>query len=556
MRRNPSALGSREFDVVVVGGGIAGACVAWDATLRGLSVAIVEQGDFGGGASANSLKIVHGGIRYLQHLDLPRLRASVAERSVLLRIAPHLVEPLPFVIPTYRNVLSGKPVLAAGLRLYDLLSVDRNRRIDDPARRIPRSRLLSRDETLGLLPEIQPDGVSGAAVFHDGLIYNPPRLTLGFVRAAADRGACVANYVEATGLLRDGDRVRGVKARDRVTEEAFEVRGRIVVNAAGGWAPGLLSDEGLLPEPGPTFSRDACFIVDRPLAGRHAIALLTRARDPDAIATRGARHLFLVPWRDSTLIGVWHTIHTSSPDGCRIDERELQAFLAEVNGLGLRFELSREQVRQTCGGLVLFGRNRPDAAELRYGKRSLIIDHARRQGVRGLITAITVRYTVGRRLAERVVDRIVRTLGARASGCRTSEVPLPGGNVRIDELARDIADSAPAGLSPHAGEALLRNHGGEWRRALEPAERSPRLLRTIGGSRVTGAEILHAVRREMAVTLADVVLRRTELGSAGHPGPRALTLTAELVAEELGWSADRTRREIEAVEAAYPAPAG
>ena len=553
MRRDPGALTEREFDVVVVGGGIAGACIAWDATLRGLSVALLERGDFGSAASANSLKIVHGGIRYLQHGDLGRLRASVAERNVLLRIAPHLVEPLPFAVPTYRGGISGKALLGTGLRVYDLLSAGRNRGIHDPTRRVPAGRLLSRGETLSALPEIEPNRVTGAAVFHDGLIYSPPRLTLGFVQAAADLGACVTNYVEATGLLWDGDRVRGTAAVDRLAEERFEVRGRIVVNAAGGWAPQLLADAGLAPERPPTFSRDACFIIRRKLAGGHAIALLDKTRDPDAIFSRGARHLFLVPWRDSTLVGVWHTIYRGDPGSYGVSGEDLESFIADVNDLGLRFQVERDDVRQTCCGLVLFGSDQPGGRELRYGKRSLIIDHASRQGVHGLITAIAVRYTVGRRLAEQVVDLLVHRLGTNRASCRTAATPLPGGNVRMDELTGEVASAAPDGLSRRAAAALARNHGAAWRRAIEPADRSPALLQTLGDTSVTGAEIVHAVREEMAVTLADAVLRRTELGSAGHPGRRALERAAELVAAELVWSMDRTRREVEAVESAYPA---
>lgn len=551
MRRNLAELAEREFDVVIIGGGVAGACIAWDATLRGLSVALLERGDFGARASANFLKLVHGGIRYLQHLDIPRLRASVAERTTLLRIAPHLVEPLPFAMPTYGRH-GERTVLAAGLRAYDLLSAGRNRGLDDATRRLPRGRLLSSDEARELLPEVDPEGLSGAGIFYDGLIYNPARLTLGFLAGAAERGARVANYVEATELLRDDGRVRGVRAAGVPEGDSFEVRARMVVNATGGWAPGLLSREGLADETPPTFSRDACLILRRELAGGHAIALRTGTRDPDAIISRGARHLFLVPWRDTTLVGVWHKVHRGDPSAYGISDGELDRFLDDVNDLGLRFEVTRDDVSRTCCGLVLFGSRQPDGGNLSYGKRSLLVDHEERDGVPGLLTAVVVRYTVGRRLAERVVDRILERLGREAGPCATRDTPLPGGDVRMDELEREIAAGAPAALPARAAAALMRNHGGRWRAALEPAASDPALLETLGDSAVTGAEVLYAAREEAVVTLEDAVCRRTELGSAGYPGRDALRRAAELVAGELGWSRARMEQEVDAVTCGYP----
>jgi glycerol-3-phosphate dehydrogenase len=196
--------------VVVIGSGIFGACAAWDAVLRGLSVPLVERDDFSGATSANSLNMVHGGIRYLQHGELARVRESCAERSALLRIAPHLVRPLPIAIPTYRHSKHGKALLAAGAWAYDLITQGRNRGISDPRRRIPWTRLLAREEVLSACPGLQRSGLTGAVLFNDSQIYNPPRLVLVFVRSAVGGGALAANYVEAMGLLQDGNRITGI----------------------------------------------------------------------------------------------------------------------------------------------------------------------------------------------------------------------------------------------------------------------------------------------------------------------------------------------------------
>ena len=241
IERNLGSLASREFDVLVVGGGIFGACAAWDAALRGLSVALLERRDFGSGTSANSFKMVHGGIRYLQHADMYRIRESSRERSALLRIAPHLVSPLPIMIPTYGHGREGKELLSAGMLVYDLATIDRNRGLLDPDRRIPRSRVVSREACLEALPGLEASDLTGGALFHDAQIHNTPRLTLAFLQSAASAGATIANYVEASGFLQDGDSVTGVRARDVLGGDTLDVRARMVLNCAGPWATSVRS---------------------------------------------------------------------------------------------------------------------------------------------------------------------------------------------------------------------------------------------------------------------------------------------------------------------------
>ncbi|HEX7077063.1 MAG TPA: FAD-dependent oxidoreductase, partial [Candidatus Eisenbacteria bacterium] len=264
MRRDLDALADRTFDLVVIGGGAFGVFTAWDAALRGISVAILERGDWAEAASANCFKMVHGGIRYLQHLDFPRIRQSSRERNTFLRIAPHLVRPLPILIPTYGHGHSGPEILGAGLRAYDLLVWDRNRGIRDPALRLPAGRLLSTRETLALYPELPTAGLTGGALIHDGQMHSPARLALCVLRSAVEHGACAANYVEVTGFLRRGNEIEGVTARDRERDASFTVRGRAFVNAAGAWAAPLLhAGLGIPVRPRPTFSRDAFFVVNR-----------------------------------------------------------------------------------------------------------------------------------------------------------------------------------------------------------------------------------------------------------------------------------------------------
>ncbi len=549
MIRDLQALTHGEFDLLIVGGGAFGACAAWDAAQRGLSVALIERGDFSQATSANHFKMVHGGIRYLQHLDLPRIRESVRERRALLRIAPHLVYPLPIAIPTYGHGRQGKSVLAAGLKLYDLLSCGRNRGIADPLRRIPPGRMLSRQECLRLFPGLEPRGLTGAGLFYDGQMYNPPRLALAFLQSAVTAGAQIANYVEAKQFLARNGRVYGVQARDVLTDTPFDIRSKMVLNAAGPWAERLL-EQGLEVRlrPGLTYSRDACFLIQREMVGPYALAVQGRTKDPDALLSREHRHLFLVPWRGVTLIGVWHVVYRGDPDGFTVTEQDLQGFLSEINDAYPPLALTLDDVAQWNAGLVLFGENQPQSVHLRYGKRSCLIDHERLNGVERLVTLIGVRATTARGMAAQAIDLVCHKLGQPRPASQTAETPLYGGEIEAFEpfLQQAIAQRPPS-VTASAMPQLVHNYGSAYREVLKYLDEVPSWAETVGQSNVLQAEIIHAVREEMAQKLSDVVLRRTELGTAGCPEESQIRMCASLMAAEAGWSPHRLEVEIEDV---------
>ena len=553
MRRDLVALSGRELDVVIVGGGIFGACAAWDAALRGLSVALVERGDFAGGTSSQSFKMVHGGIRYLQHADLIRVRESCRERSALLRTAPHLVHPLPIVVPTYGHGRGGKALLSAGLLAYDLITLDRNRAISDPARRIPRGRGLCTNEALDLFPALARPDLTGAVVFTDAQMYNPPRLVFAFLRSAIEAGALAANYLEAVSFMRSGGRVRGIVACDRRSEERFEIRARAVLNAAGPWAENLLRGQtDLAPQRRSTYSRDTCFVIQRQLHADYGLAVAARNKDPDAVLSRGARHLFIVPWRGYSLVGVWHRVCDGDPDRVQVSEVELAAFIDEFNEACPGLDLSLDDVSMCNAGLLPFGENEPDARDLSYGKRSILIDHAAEHNVEGLVSLIGIRYTMGRGDAARAIDLIANKLGHRASRPATHQIPVFGGRIGVFErFVEETMQHIQGQLSPAVLRALLRNYGTEFGRVLAYARTRPALLESLGTTTALKAEVVHAIREEMAICLSDVVFRRTDLATAGHPG-KALLDCARLMAAELGWSAERMRAELAEVRRAFP----
>jgi glycerol-3-phosphate dehydrogenase len=374
--------------------------VAWDAAQRGLLVALVEREDFGAGTSWNSLKTIHGGMRYLQKADFRRLRESARERTTLLRIAPDLVRPLPFLVPAYGHGRAGREALALGLRLNDLLTRDRNDGLP-PERWIPNGRTVSARQALALVPGLPARGLTGAALWHDAQARSTERLTLGFVHAAADRGALVANHAEAVGLLRVGGRVAGVAVRDALGGDTLEVKARLVVNAAGPWVDDLLALSGVRRARAPLLRARNLVLRCPPAAGFAVGAECER------------RYLFLVPWEGRTVVGTSYEAAERSPsDPC--------AFLDAASRAFPWASLKRADVTLVHEGLVP---GRGGAAGL--STRPRLHDHEVEDGLPGLISLQGVKYTAARAVAERAVDLVERRLGRPRTPCRTAVTTLP-----------------------------------------------------------------------------------------------------------------------------------
>ncbi|HEY0939937.1 MAG TPA: FAD-dependent oxidoreductase [Steroidobacter sp.] len=547
MERRTATLAQREYDLLIIGGGAFGAAAARDAALRGLSTVLLERNDFGSGASAECFKMVHGGIRYLQHADVPRLRASCRERSALLRIAPHLVSPLPIAIPTYGYGRSGKAFLGTGARVYDLLTLDRNRGIRDPNRQIGNTRQLSRSELLAMFPHLQASDLTGAIVFEDGQMYNAARLVLAFVKAAVAAGADVCNYAEARQFLWSGNKVRGVRVRDQLSGDEFDVRARLTLNAAGPWADYLQSD----PEHFGTtrrlpFSRDAYFIIEREPGSAYGIAIQGLSRDKDALLGRQTRHLFAAPWRDKTLIGVWHKLFPEFPDLACVQPEEIEAWMAEINTVYPTLRLRPDEVSFAHCGLVPFGET-ATATELSFGKESRLVDHRRTHDVHGLVSLVGIRFTMARVDAARALDLLLKQWDRAPAASASDRIALPGGEIENFAAFEAAASRAlPAGVRLQSLQGLLRNHGTGYRAVLDASGGST--IVNIPGTSTLAAEVRYAVSNEMAVHLDDVVMRRTDLAAGSHPGRAALLATAAEMGRLLSWSAERLHQEIATTE--------
>lgn len=559
MKRDLRRLADESFDVLIVGGGVYGLATAWACALRGLRTALVERGDFGAATSAGSLKLVHGGLRYLQHLDVVRMRLSIRERRHMFRIAPHLVHPLAFLVPCYGHAIRGPEAMRVALALNDLLSADRNRGIGDPARWIPRGRLLRPDECRRRLPGLRDDGLTGAALFWDGQMYDSERLTLAFALSAAREGAALANYAEAVGFDRGPDgTIRAARVRDVRSGAEFAAGARLFINMTGPW-----SDITLARLHGPESRREVrrskgIQLIVRRLPCETAFGVESlRERDKTAKIPRGRRSYFATPWRNVTIIGTTDTLFVGNPDEYGVTEADIQEFLAAFNEAYPGAGLTRAEVKFWCGGLRPLGDVDADPDHVQAAKRPEVVDHGRVGGPANLLTVVGVKYTVVRALAERAARWAAVRLGRDPAGEPTSGRVLAGGEISgpVDEFVRQL--SSAHGWAPALAERIGRMYGTAAAALAELARQEPTLSGELPGAPgVLKAEIAYACRQEAAQTLADIVFRRTGLGSAGHPGAEALRACAYIAAAELGWDEPRMKAELDAVEQAYRPAAG
>jgi glycerol-3-phosphate dehydrogenase len=425
--------------------------------------------------------------------------------------------------------------------LNDMMASDRHEGISDPARHLPGGAVVSRDECLALNPGIDPAGVTGGAVWYDYQMHNTDRVTLAFLLSASEAGAVAANYVRVTGFLTEEGRVIGVSAEDGLSGSTLEIRARVVVNAAGPWAGPLLAGlpNGGPPLPAPRLSR-AMNLVTRPVARAHACGGIA-----------GGRFLFLVPWRDVSILGTSHDVHEGTPDDVTVNRWDLEAFLADAREAFPHAALTAADVRLIHRGLLPMVAGHGSQVSLL--RESVVLDH-RQHGLPGLISMFGVRYTTARQTAADAVDAVFSQLNVQAPPpCRTAELPLEGGAIgNIRNFERAVLLRQVPGMAADALERLASSYGTAYDAVLQIVRDRPELAAPLGRRcKVTGAEILHAARAEAAMKLGDAVLRRTEAGSAGHPGTDALEAAASVMASERGWSEQQTRHEVADLEGWY-----
>ncbi len=546
MKRDLPGMSEKVHDLVVIGGGITGACVARDAALRGLSVALLEKRDFAGATTSASSKLIHGGLRYLQNFEVGLVRESLRERRVWSNVAPHLVDPLTFLMPETSRKIKDRVVKAVGLKVYDWLAYDRNR-LDDAEKSIPAHRKLGREEALALEPGLDSPALTGAMMFHDYQMYSPERLALECVLGAAEAGAMVANYAEVTGFLLEEGRVAGVRVRDAAApkpQPEHEIAGRLVVNAAGPWADLLMGElrRALTGKGGAARSlirSKGIHLLVRPVTKGHAVAV-----------TGENGHFFILPWRGYSILGTTDTVYRGDPDAVHVTEKDIVNFLAVVNRGYPGAKLRRSDVLYFYCGLRPIVDSETSVREggdadrdgggdaYNTSRAAEIFDHEKEEGSGGIITVIGGKWTTSRSLAEKVVDLALAKLGKDPVPCATETTPTFGGAVgRFSEFKSRAVREHPE-LPPDIVEHLARNYGSRMGDVTALAEGDESLRARISGQFPDiAAEVALAVRQEMALTVEDVLFRRTGLGTTGSPGAEAIRRVAEVMGAELGWDA-------------------
>lgn len=540
MQRDLTRLADTPFDLVVVGAGIYGALAAWEAARGGLAVALIDRGDFGGATSFNSLKTLHGGLRSLQSLNLTQMRLFIRERRAMAQMVPHLVEPLPFCIPTYRHPTRNAAALRVALAITDAVGHDRNDGIVDEALRLPRGRVVAASECLRLNPLIADAGVTGGAVWYDYQMRQAERVTLSAVRSAADAGAVVANDVEAVALTSEGGTITGVDVRDRRTGAAFHLHTRAVLNAAGPWAGALASTltGGRSSAPAVRLSRAMNLVVPR-VTSTHACGGVV-----------DGRYLFLVPWRDVSIVGTSHDPHDGDADQPHGTPAHVAQLLGDAQRAFPRAGLTRDAVRLVHRGLLPMVSASGSAVSLL--KESTVVDHAR-DGRPGLVSIFSVRYTTARHTAHDAVAQVCRLLGTTLADDAAPARMSSAAFITVADLVSAARRRDVPATTADQRERLARAYGSHWTEVAAIIDQSPDLAASLSPTcATTRAEVAHAVREECAASLSDVLLRRTGAGAAGHPGREAVEAAAAVLAAELGWDAARMARETTAFDAVYP----
>jgi glycerol-3-phosphate dehydrogenase len=549
-RADRAALENEVVDVLVIGGGVTGAGAALDAASRGLSVALLEARDFAAGTSSRSSKLIHGGLRYLEQFAFPLVHEALSERSRLVQtIAPHLVSPLPFLLPLTAPVWQ-RAYYGAGIALYDVLGAAFTSGRESGGRAIPGHRHLSRKATLEAFPGLRGDVVRGSIQYWDAQV-DDARHTLAVVRTAAGYGARVLSSARVTGLIRDGiggagggavaesSPVVGVRASDLTDGTSFTVRARSVIAATGVWSDDI----------GAMLGDSAPSLKVRASKGVHLVVSRS-AIDASELASAGGQQaglilrtptsvLFVIPWGERWIVGTTDTpwrLDRDHPAACSSD---IDYILDQVNRVLVR-PVTPDQILGVYAGL------RPLLAGESDETSRLSREHAVVTPVPGLVLVAGGKYTTYRVMAEDAVDAAVAGLpGVPPS--RTAHLPLVGAHQW--DVVRDAAPQLAAGwnMSEETIDRLLHRHGDRIGDVLELARKYPALARPLTGApHYLAAEVVHAVNAEGALHLDDVLTRRTRVSiETAHRGVESAPEVAALMADALGWDEERTAREVE-----------
>jgi glycerol-3-phosphate dehydrogenase len=531
------------FDVIVIGAGINGAGIARDAAMRGLKVLLLDKGDLGGGTSSWSTRLIHGGLRYLEHGEFRLVRESLRERSCLLNICPHLVRPVPLLVPIYEKARRGWWTIRAGMIAYAALSFNKSL----PNKSLPGHRMLSVAETLQQAPALNPDGLRGAAVYFDAQVEFAERLVLENVLSAVAHGATVLTYARVEKLIAENGAVRGVEfsCNDRLSSPTdmdnsevgrHTAHASLVINAAGPWVDQVLIESNAS---GPRLigGTKGSHIIVAPFPGAPAVAIYVEAE------TDG-RPFFIIPWNGKYLIGTTDIRYDGNLDNVQITSDEIDYLLRETNRVIPIATLTREQILYTYSGVrpLPFAGDK-DAQSIT--RRHFIRAHPT---LRCLFSIVGGKLTTYRSLAEETVDLILKKLithpDRRSLECMTDHEPLPGATT-ADFAAFCTNFKQHSRLPEATNDRLLRIYGTRASLLLKLIAEDASLAEVFDSETgALSAEVVFAFRYEFATTLTDCLLRRTMVGLNSSLGLRAVETAGAIARKHRGWSERRVEQEI------------
>lgn len=533
--RDLQAIQSRTYDLIVIGGGINGAATARDAALRGLSVLLIEKNDFAGGTTSWSSRLVHGGLRYLEYFEFHLVRESLREREVLLRSAPHLVKPIQMTIPIYGSGARSYWEIQAGMILYDVLSYDKT---------LPNHRMLSSAKMRQLFRVVDHDDAKGAAQYYDGQVEYAERLCLEIILDAQAAGADVLNYATVASLQREGDRITALTAHDQPTQADFTVKlseQGVVVNTAGPWVDRVL---GLGQRNGAADPIGR----DRKIGGTKGSHIIVDAFPgaPDTAlyveAKSDGRPYFILPWCGQCLIGTTDLKYTGDLDRVKANDDEVDYLIAETNRVLPMARLTRDHVRFTyCGVRPLPYSEGEKAGSIT--RAHILFDHTK-EGVRNLVSLIGGKLTTHRQVGQEMTDWAFKKMAKASPPCATLTRPLPGCIWPDDARVQEAHECYQSRVSADSLTYLFNVYGARAIEVLALVDEAPDLAAPlIAGHANIRAEVVFAVRHEMAHTLLDITRRRTILAMNANYGFDALPAILEVLQAHCGWTADRCQQQ-------------
>jgi glycerol-3-phosphate dehydrogenase len=542
----PRDIGGYPFDVIVVGAGINGAGIARDAAMRGLRVLLLDKGDIASGTTSWSGRLIHGGLRYLEHFEIPLVRESLRDRERLLHMAPHLVRPLGFLVPIYGYMKRGPLMIRLGMIAYDVLSFDKS---------MANHSMFNSEEALEREPGLNPEGLKGAAFYYDAQAEYAERIAVENAVSAREHGAIILTYAKVERLLVESGAVTGVQFTDVLGGGTYEARAPVTLNVTGPWVDEVLEGMGY-PESRMMGGTKGSHIIVDPFPGApKGETLYVETR-------KDGRPYFINPWNGRYLIGTTDIRYEGDLDRVVADEDEIDYLLDETNRLIPQARLTREDVVFTYSGVRPLPYS-PEGEEGGITRSHVVYDHEEGRsvaggrlevqgggpGAEGLLSIVGGKLTTYPTLSRQTVDMVYDKLDREAPESRTDKVPLPGAAVEdFESFAAEF--KVRSGLTDELAERLLRLYGTRAPDVLELAGDDPSLRMPLSPSATVetgliGAEVLYAFRHELAQTLSDVLLRRTMVGLGPKVGLDVDEAASQVAVKHLGWDDERAQGEVQ-----------